>query len=301
MIPDDPDKTMFRQPKPGGDRTVMRPRSGDSAGAVPQQPPVTAPPQPHYQPGSQPDSLQLHAPAVGFGAHNGLNPLVSAASTLLAVFEKVKQSMSHPDVAGLHQRLVNEIRLFEQRVNEQGLPREMVLSARYLLCSALDDAILNTPWGSESPWAQRTLLSFFHNEAFGGEKSFVIIDRMSQRPAENLHFVELAYICLSLGFEGRYRLVDRGRDKLEQIRDELFRIIRNHRGDHERTLSPSWHGLGKIRNTLAESIPLWVVASCVAAVLFFGYSGFRYWLYQSSNPVVEKLTEIARVDGDTSK
>jgi type VI secretion system protein ImpK len=39
---------------------------------------------------------------------------------------------------------------------------------------------------------------------------------------------------------------------------------------------------------------MWVVVSCVAVILFFSYSGFRYWLYQSSTPVAEKLSEISK-------
>lgn len=304
MSSGDQDQTIFKQPKPGGgvDRTMVRGRSGSQGNPPPPPPPEPAaqpyyqtPPQAYAQPQAQP-AYQRGPEADYFAVRGSFNPLVGAASTLLAVFEKVKQSMAHGNVGELHKRLVNEIQHFEQRANERGLAREIVISARYLLCSVLDEAVLNTPWGSESAWSQRSLLTVFHNEAFGGEKSFVIIDRMRQRPAENLYFIELSYICLSIGFEGKYRFADRGRDTLEQLRDELFRIIRYQRGDYERGLSPSWQGLGKTRNTLSEYIPIWVLASCVAVVLFFGYSGFKYWLYQSANPVVEKLTQIADID-----
>jgi type VI secretion system protein ImpK len=283
MPPNDSDKTVFKQPKPGGDRTVMKPSPGRR----------TAPSPPPRQ--QQPSAAgPVDREAAYFRVGVGLNPLVSAATTLLAVFEKTRHSLSHQDVGGLHQRLVNEMRVFETRLNDLGSPKEVVLASRYLLCSVLDEAVLNTPWGSESPWSQRTLLTVFHNETAGGEKCFIILDRMRERPAENLDFLELFYICLSLGFEGKYRLMQRGRDAIEQIRDELFRIIRNHRGDYERTLSTHWRGLGKIRNTLAEYIPMWVVVSCVAAILFFSYSGFRYWLYDSSKPVVDQLIDISQ-------
>lgn len=289
MPPDNSDKTVFKQPRPGGDRTAMKPTPGRRA---------APPPPPQRQQQAAPRQA-VDTEASYFRMETGLNPLVSAANTLLAVIEKTRHSMSHPDVGGLHQRLVNEIRMFESRLNELGTAKETVLASRYLLCSVLDEAILNTPWGSESPWSQRTLLTVFHNETSGGEKCFIILDRMRERPAENLDILELFYICLSIGFEGKYRLMQRGRDAIEQIRDELFRIIRNHRGEYEKTLSTHWRGLGKIRNTLAEYIPMWVVASCVAAILFFSYSGFRFWLYESSKPVVEQLISISTVEDTT--
>ena len=209
--------------------------------------------------------------------------------------------MSHPNVGGLHQRLVNEIKAFEANAKEQGIKPEVVLSARYILCTVLDEAVLNTPWGAESAWTQRTLLSMFHNETSGGEKFFLILDRMRDMPAENLSILEMIYIFLSLGYEGKYRVLHRGKEALEQIRDELFRIIRNHRGEYERSLSPSWEGLGRIKNSLAEYIPMWVIASVVAGVLLVSYTGFRYWLYQSSAPVAQQLVDISNNKPEKAK
>ena len=263
---------------------------------TPVQAPSAPPPQ-YQQPQQQPQQQAYAQPAAAssayFSTSSGLNPLTNAASTLIAVFEKTRQSMSHPDVGGLHQRLVNEIKTFENSAKEAGIKPEIVLSARYAVCAALDEAVLNTPWGSESGWPQRTLLSVFHNETSGGEKFFLILDRMKQQPGENLYILEMMYIFLSLGFEGKYRVIHRGRDMIEQLRDELFTIIRRQRGEYERSLSPTWQGLGKTRNSLAQYIPMWVVASIVGAVLVLSYSGFRVWLYDSSSPVVEQLDQIA--------
>jgi len=308
MSSDDSDKTVFRQPSVDGDRTVIRPMPGGRGGA--QQPP-SQPTPPAQQPMQQPvqqapqsppayqqqQPVQAQAPAGSANAYfnttSGLNPLVNAASTLIAVFEKTRVSVSHPDVGGLHQRMVNELKNFENTAKQTGIKPEVVLSARYAMCVALDEAVLNTPWGSESAWPQRTLLSVFHNETSGGEKFFLILERMKEQPAENLYILELMYILLSLGFEGKYRVIHRGRDMIEQMRDDLFNIIRRQRGEYERSLSPSWRGLGRTRNSLADYIPMWVIGSIVGAILLLSYSGFRVWLYDSSSPVVDQLDEIA--------
>ncbi len=300
MSSDDSDKTVFRQPSVDGDRTVIRPMPG-GRGAAPQAPPhqpMQAPPQAPVQqastPAYQPQQTQVINGGTNayFSTSSGLNPLVNAASTLIAVFEKTRVSVSHPDVGGLHQRLVSEIKTFESTAKQTGIKPEIVLSARYAVCAALDEAVLNTPWGSESAWPQRTLLSVFHNETSGGEKFFLILERMKEQPAENLYILELMYIFLSLGFEGKYRVIHRGRDIIEQLRDDLFTIIRRQRGEYERSLSPNWQGLGRTRNSLTSYIPMWVVASIVGAVLLLSYSGFRGWLYDSSSPIVDQLDEI---------
>ncbi len=285
---DDSDKTVFRGGA-GGDETVLRPTPGGRG--------APRPPTPEPQAAPSPAPAQQQAPRgpeqFQFSVTHGLNPLVNSASTLLAVLVTLRHTVSHPDPNGLYQRLGHEIKSFEAKAKEKGMRPEIVLAARYCICSAVDEAVFSTPWGVESPWMQRTLLSAFHNETSGGEKFFQIVDRMRQTPADNIEMIEFLYLIISLGFEGRYRLIDRGRDMLEQIRDELFKITRMHRGEYERDLSGHWHSSAVKRTKLTEYIPLWVIASCVGVFLLLSYFGFRVWLYNSSADVYDDLVTIA--------
>lgn len=296
----DPEKTVFKAPTPGGERTAMRPSPGRRGSGATEMgrtrpggaaAPVANNPYPAASPAAQGGRAGYEQ--VRFSTTQGLNPLINSAATLIAVFEKTRHSVRHPDVGGLHTRLVNEIKAFENKAKDVGSKPEIILAARYLLCSALDEAVLHTPWGDESAWGQRTLLRIYHGENTGGEKCFAILERMLQAPAENLHMLELFYICLSLGFEGKYRVIHRGHDKLESLRDELFRTIRTYRGDYERSLSSNWQGLGRVRKTLSHYVPIWVAASVFAVAVFLGYGGFTYWMHSVSNPVVAKLDLIA--------
>jgi len=303
MSSDNPDKTVFRQPINKGDGTVVRPMPGGRASSshipLSDSPAAAGQQNPSYMqqpPSSQPHNRNINFNVSQFQTTFGLNPLVNASAMLIAVFTKTRETVSHANVGELHQQLVNELKLFETRSKEAGIRPEIVLAARYLLCTILDEAVLNTPWGMESAWTQRTLLSVFHNETEGGEKFFVILEKMRNTPAENIDILELMYILLSLGYEGKYRVVHRGRDLLEQLRDDLFQIIRRHRGEYERTLSPSWQGLGRIRNTLIQYVPMWVVASVIGGIMLLSYSGLRYWMHESTDDVAKQLTIISTTD-----
>ena len=135
------------------------------------------------------------------------------------------------------------------------------------------------------------MLSSFHQETGGGEKFFQILDRIKTDPRRNIDLLELFSICLALGFEGRYRIMDHGRSQLESLKDELYRIIRANRGDIERELSPRWQGLNTRMSRLRQ-VPFWAVATIAGAVTFGIYIGFNFILYQSSSPVVERLENI---------
>ena len=138
----------------------------------------------------------------------GLNPLVQAASPLLLLAGQLRDSVTPMDVAGLRRHALDEIRRFEEHARAPGgCANEVVLAARYALCAALDEAVLSTPWGAQSEWAQQPLLVALHREAWGGEKFFEMLDRISPDPARHIDLMELQYLCLAFGFAGKYQVM----------------------------------------------------------------------------------------------
>jgi len=285
-----------------GDRTILKPRPGGrrnepvpapaGAPAGPASPPPQsgyAPPPPAYaQPPPPP-------PTAAMGQlSGGLNPITGAATTLIALMAQLRDSANHPDPASLFQHVSNELKEFEAAARSKGESPDAVLAARYMLCTALDEIVLNTPWGSQSAWASQTLLSTFHNEGWGGEKFFQLLDRLLQEPARNLHLLELMYLCLTLGFQGKYRIQEQGASALEQIQENLFQTIRQQRGDFERGLSPHWRGLQDQRTRLAQYVPLWVVAAVSAGVLITVFVGFLFAVNRMSDPVLADMSILGR-------
>src|SRR5688500_12781075 len=134
---------------------------------------------------------------------SGLNPLVAAANPLLDLVPQLRATLQHPDPLALRDALARDIKLFESRARSAGVSPEVVVGARYALCTLLDEVAASTPWGS-GVWAKQSLLVIFHNETWGGEKFFVLLSRLAQNPGQNRALLELLYVCLALGFEGRY-------------------------------------------------------------------------------------------------
>jgi type VI secretion system protein ImpK len=265
------------------DRTVIIPTPGSMQ--QPSQPAAPSNPQgaPAAPIGNLHEAIQLHS---------GLNPMVKAASTLLTLVIKLRTTAEYSNAPQLHQRITREMQQFDQEVRSQGIPQESVLAARYLLCTVLDETVMNTPWGTQSGWSQRSLLSIFHKETFGGEKCFLILQRLQETSSRNLDVLELFYLCLSLGFEGKFRLAPNGHAQLETIRDNLYQTIQNHRGYGENDLSPRWEGKGRKATGLMHYVPLWVFAACSMALLVMAYAGFSVWLFQGNEPTIEMIQQL---------
>ncbi|MEN5094967.1 MULTISPECIES: type IVB secretion system protein IcmH/DotU [Pseudomonas] len=224
-------------------------------------------------------------PAQSFSV--SLNPLVAAASELLSEVVRLKHSKSAEDLRALNTRLSAGLKQFDARAQQDGAQSSQVMAARYVLCTVVDEAVVSTSWGNESEWSQMSLLSSFHNETFGGEKFFQLLDRLSKNPVKHLPMLELMYLCLALGFEGKYRVIPRGVLELEGIRDALYRQIRQLRGDVPRELSPHWEGLRDQRRSLVRIVPGWMVALFTVVCLLVMYSGFAWVLGQQRESLLQ--------------
>jgi type VI secretion system protein ImpK len=265
------------------DKTVLVSRHGHAPASNPM---TDSTPPPRFE---QLEERMIYAarlrPAETFNV--GMNPLVAAASELLSEVVRLKSGDIPQDMAALHEHLTQVLKTFEARALHNGAENSQVAGARYVLCTALDEAVVTSGWGDETEWSQMSLLSRFHQETFGGEKFFQLLDRLSKNPVKHLPMLELMYLCLSLGFEGRYRVQTRGVQELEHIRDAVFRQIRQLRGDAPRELSPHWEGLSNPRRSLVRIVPGWMVVGFTLVCLVVMYSGFAWVLGEHRNAVLQ--------------
>jgi type VI secretion system protein ImpK len=210
--------------------------------------------------------------AVDFETLDGLNPLVAAANPILVSVPRIRSMVNHPDPAKLRELLLERIARFEQSARNRGVPADDIMIARYALCTLVDDAVAATPWGGTAQWANRSLLVTLHQETWGGEKFFQILNKLAEMPAAKVNLLELFYVCLALGFEGRFRILDNGKSQLEQLRQKVAAIIRSVRGEHERDLSSSWRGEQTQVGQTHSLFTLWASAAVVAALLLVAFA-----------------------------
>jgi type VI secretion system protein ImpK len=268
------------------DATVLRPRpgagkrSGGDSGIMP----AIRPAAPRASVDAIPPPREILAP--------GLNPLVQAASPLLLLAGQLRGTIASPDLPGLRRHTLDEIRRFEERARGAGVANETMLAARYALCAALDEAVLSTPWGAQSEWAQQPLLVALHREAWGGEKFFEMLDRISPDPARYIDLMELQYLCIAFGFTGKYQVLDRGHARLADVHQDLYRKIRSHRGTVPTELALKWRGVEDRRNRLIKYVPWWVVGAAALALLAVTFAVYYSRLGGAAEPVLAELANV---------
>lgn len=221
-----------------------------------------------------------------------LSPLVAAAAALLGLCAQLKNSTSHADVEGLRLRVLREIDAFERRVTPLGLAPRAIKASKYALCATIDDIVLNTPWGSRSVWTTRSMVGSLFSETWGGDRFFDLLTQLKKDPGVNVDLLELLYYCMSLGFEGRFRVAARGASELSVLREDVYRLIRAARGEFERDISPHWRGVAAARKLLRSIVPAWVVGAAGAALLLLLYAGLLFALNARSDLAFDDLAAL---------
>ena len=223
--------------------------------------------------------------------NSSFNVIVGAATNLLNLARRLRGSLSNRDIPALRTRAVEEMKTFERMIMAAGVPPEQARAAHYALCATLDDIVLNTPWGAYSAWAGNSLVSTFHVDVTGGERFFDLLTHLHKDPGTNRDVLALMYLCLSIGFEGRLRVIDQGAQELTRIREGLYRTLRQVYGDFERELSPHWRGVDAKHRPVRSSIVLWTILAAAVAALVLAYVLFTTLLANRSDQTLQAIAE----------
>ncbi len=233
-------------------------------------------------------AIERQAAAADLAALGGLNPLVEAANPILAAVPQIRHALRHPDAAGLRKSLREQIDGFERSAIASGIPDDQMQTARFALCALLDDSVAATPWGRE--WAGKGLLKEVHGEDWGGEKFFTLLDEMLAAPEGQVEAVEFFYVCLALGFEGKYRTGDR--QGLVQVRTKVYEFIEQRQGKKSTELSARWRGAQIRAKRVPGALAIWGAASACALILAGLYFGYSVLLGARSDPVARELARL---------
>ncbi|ATP50418.1 hypothetical protein CR512_13965 [Pseudomonas putida] len=168
--------------------------------------------------------------ALGFETRsNTKNPILDIASPLLGLVIRLEGTEHYDHVEQLFAYVKNQIHVMVEEVRQLEHCDEgdrVVFS--YCICCVVDEAVMATPWGRDSPWKAQSLLSAIHQETWGGEKFFSVLDRLLEAPEGRYDLFVFLFWCLALGYRGKYANQTNGDDELEawiqRIHDKLVEL-----------------------------------------------------------------------------
>ena len=110
------------------DRTVIRPMPGGSR--------ATAHVPPAPRPAAAPAAQAVAGPDID-AIPAGDGPLAIAAAPLLILLARLRNTATAPDPGDMRERTRRELRAFERRAKDAGVPMDQMRLAHYAMCAAL--------------------------------------------------------------------------------------------------------------------------------------------------------------------
>lgn len=211
-----------------------------------------------------------------------INHLIGAAVPIFSKIVEMRVQQNTEATLDVLAKFKKCIEDFEVNAESRGVHYETIKAARYCLCTLLDEFAVKYDWADQD-WSAHSLLVTFHNETWGGEHFFQLLNSLKKDALKNLHLIELMYCSLVLGYMGKYQVLNNGKIAIESIKKELEKLIKEHGEEKDPSILSESLVNTSFNLEKRKIIPFWV--------LFL--SGFLVILslYIIMNTVLKKHTD----------
>lgn len=204
---------------------------------------------------------------------------------------------SNQELVAAHRQFSTMLQNYQANLINDGVIELRARVMMYGLCATIDDIVLQSKNSLATIWSNKSMISLFFNETWGGERFFVFLSQMMKAAPSHIRELELYYLCLQFGFEGRYRL-ERSDREIQRIKDELFQFLRGYWGPIPNELSPSWRGATTRERKIKSNKKYWYIAAGSLFGLAVIYIFMHNYLHKRSVDAVDdiqRLTEFTPV------
>ena len=106
-------------------------------------------------------------------------------------------------------------------LENRGILKEDCDHARFAIFAWIDEVILSSPWNEKEQWQRQQLQRIHFQTADAGE---IFFERLNALGPHQNYVREVYYLCLAMGFTGRY--IHEGDDfLLEQLRTSNLKVL----------------------------------------------------------------------------
>ncbi|QLH41619.1 MAG: DotU family type IV/VI secretion system protein [Coxiellaceae bacterium] len=216
------------------------------------------------------------------------NLLLECCGPLLQIVCQLRQPEKLNKIPeNLREQIYQSLTQMERQAIEFKVPLTQVEQAKYALLALLDELVLTSGWNRRMEWMGKTLQVEFFGEHLAGEGFFNRLSEVRHNAQANIDVLEVFYLCLQLGFEGKYR--QRHLEQWLALQVDLRNQIELVRGSVDARLSPSGLPQLSVATKVGTKLPYWVLASVTAAVIFLIYLGYTVAIEHQANKTVAAI------------
>ncbi len=191
-------------------------------------------------------------------------------SDVLSLILQLRNSQDLPAPDILQRRVLGLFDTMMQNGREAGIPEQDMNEVKYALAAFADEVIYHSNWPGRTQWLNNPLQLQFFSENTAGDGFFERLDMLHAQRGRD-HVVQVYFLCLALGFQGKFRLG--GQEGLQAVVEGVGNHVALSVGGGE-LLAPNAErrdgGAGAVRRELpflAIALGFFVVALLVVIIL----------------------------------
>jgi len=158
---------------------------------------------------------------------------------------------------------------FESNARKFGIDKDKTRLAKFAIVAFLDETIISSSWSQKDAWLSDPLQIKLFETFNAGEEFFNFLNELSQKTSANKEVLEVYYLCLSLGFKGKYQL--QSPENLRNIIDDLNLELHPEMYKAIDSISPNGKPRQSFVQTVRSGLPLWVypLGALIVFVIFY--------------------------------
>jgi type VI secretion system protein ImpK len=201
----------------------------------------------------------------------GSRELTGLCTDLFLIIIRMREAEDLGDPAALRKLINYYLELFRKNCEALKLTPASIDESKYALIALMDETVLSVPGACRDYWMSRPMQLDYFGDNIAGQEFFNKMQNLLVQPETKKDVLEVYYLCLALGFEGKYK-ISNPEERLA-ILEDLGRKLRRTRIRVSSELSP--HGKradsGKLKKKGVFLFPLWMTGVISAAAMLLGW------------------------------
>ncbi len=202
---------------------------------------------------------------------------------------QLRAANEYGDPLVLRNKILELLDSFERQALTEGIEQAKVQSAKFAIAAFIDETIMSSEWEQRSEWLSNPLQLKLFNCFNAGEEFYTRLSQLRQRQRENVEVLEVYFLCLSLGYRGKYQL--EAPEQVRTIIDDLHKDINQSLGKIPELLSPNGLPHDEIVNVVKERIPAWVIVVAAFSIGLFFYITMSYLISGNAEDVIQTIKQ----------
>ena len=182
--------------------------------------------------------------------------IMDLASESFILILQLRSTNDYGDPENLKSRVYEMFERFEDNSRRAGIDNEKIKLSKFALVAFLDETIISSGWAQKDQWLSDPLQIKLFDTFNAGEEFFNHMAELRLRSSQNKDVLEIYYLCLSLGFKGKYQL--QSPENLRRIIDDLNLELHPDAFRSIDMISPNGKPRQSLVQTVKGGLPLWI-------------------------------------------